>query len=735
MVATTTTTTTTTTTPAPKLGKVRQHDDLYNIANSARASDAVGERSSTRSKKPTLTESQHASTPSADRHGESSIRGPIPDEVLDNRVFKTAVIYPLNARQRALPEYFTRKGKLLRRWIEKYGVEVTRLQDESTAQRKAAPLKRKKKTAVQAEDNDDVHGPRTEFQEPHWPRLETQDNPQGCLLCESGTRGSRGSVCHSCRLAEDGDMVRPKKRQKTSAQAARSDIGDKTRKSQIPPRTSGDKLGQAVRTILPSDRTRSTRPAPFQEPISAIQRSDPAEDIAFPYQGLKSPTISVITCDGRDKEVSHGLEMPEVGSVAKGLAREESIAAGLEDHDPLKMAKVIPLLQSRVRTSLSSFQSSLTSSSSDVVLLPDDASPESEPSQENLSVDIGQAPDSNVPVKASKSHSEAIPRDAEPRFGKEWLDDDEIGEMLDKLSNYLMQYTAAACANPWPPHGRMSFLDIPCIQDEGFAGHAPLLDALRSLLDVPAGVSVKEKIESMKFPPEKSMWIRSIPLHLVSKFVFESGSPFEDARPWKEGLEFLGVSADMIAQILQDNRIRTARCKPAEFSARIQHRRDSLVRELNNTMMPLVGCSSEMNDYHTSISTLASDLNIRLCSFPVEYRPITTRIGESFVHEIHALETQGVGRPDQSLLDVIGKPVLLTTMFGVSERMPMRMPNAAEARVCVKAKVKLWPSTVVVVVAAAAAAAAAADASSPTLAERGRSNAASKVREISEINQ
>ncbi|EKD14088.1 uncharacterized protein L3040_007910 [Drepanopeziza brunnea f. sp. 'multigermtubi'] len=714
-------TTTTTTTPAPKLGKVCQHDDLYNIVDSARASSAVGERSSTRIKKPTLTESQHASTPSADRHGESSIRGPISDEVVDNLVFKTAVIYPLNARQTALPEYFTRKGKLLRRWTEKYGVEVTRLQDEATAQRKAAPLNRRKKTAVQAEDNDDVHGSRAEFQEPHWPGLETQDNPQGCLLCESGTRDSRGSVCHSCRFAEDGDMVRPKKRQKTFAQAARSDIGDKTRKSQIPPRTSGNTFGQPVRTILPSDRAWSNRPAPFQEPISAIQRSDPAEDIAFPYQGLKSPTISVITCEGRDKEVSHGLEMPEVGSVAKGLTREESIAAGVEDYDPLKMAKVNPLLQSRVRRSPSSFQSSLTSGSSDVVRLPDDPSPESEPAQENLSVDIGQAPDSNVPANASKSHSEAIPRDAEPRFGREWLDDDEIGEMLDKLSNYLMQYTAAACAHPWPPHGRMSFLDIPCIQDEGFAGHAPLLDALRSVLDVPAGVSVKEKIESMKLAPEKSMWIRSILLHLVSKFVFESGSPFEDARPWKEGLEFLGVSADMIEQILQDNRIRTASSKPAEFSARIQHRSDGLVRELNATMMPLVGCNSEMNDFHTSISRLASDLNIRLCSFPAEYRPITTRIGESFVHDIHALETQGVGRPEQSLLDVIGKPVLLTTMFGVRERMPMPMatPHAAEARVCVKAKVKLWPPTAVVVVAAAAAAA---DASSPTLAERGSWN-------------
>lgn len=48
------------------------------------------------------------------------------------------------------------------------------------------------------------------------------------------------------------------------------------------------------------------------------------------------------------------------------------------------------------------------------------------------------------------------------------------------------------------------------------------------MLDVPNGVAIEQKIQSLQLEPENSLWITSLLNFMISEFIFEKGSPFED---------------------------------------------------------------------------------------------------------------------------------------------------------------------------------------------------------------
>lgn len=128
-----------------------------------------------------------------------------------------------------------------------------------------------------------------------------------------------------------------------------------------------------------------------------------------------------------------------------------------------------------------------------------------------------------------------------PESGKGMFDDNEVQQPLKRLSGLILQYISTAQTKPLQPSARTSFLEIPCIRDETYAtsveGSKPLLRSLRFILDVHPGALVKERILSLHLQDQKlSVWICGVIVSLFWEFVFQAGSPFEDAAIWREGL-------------------------------------------------------------------------------------------------------------------------------------------------------------------------------------------------------
>ncbi|KAH7336494.1 hypothetical protein BKA65DRAFT_553138 [Rhexocercosporidium sp. MPI-PUGE-AT-0058] len=148
---------------------------------------------------------------------------------------------------------------------------------------------------------------------------------------------------------------------------------------------------------------------------------------------------------------------------------------------------------------------------------------------------------------------------------------------------------------------------------------------MRRILDVPSGVSIKDKIWSLLIEPENSMWISGVLNVLVSEFLFTSASPFEDETVWTEGLSYLAFSPEATATVLQDIRLRTLSSPPRNFSSRLSTRRDTFIREINAMLMPLAECNTDTNDFYAAIAKLACDLNARLETFGRMFERILPR--------------------------------------------------------------------------------------------------------------
>jgi hypothetical protein len=130
-----------------------------------------------------------------------------------------------------------------------------------------------------------------------------------------------------------------------------------------------------------------------------------------------------------------------------------------------------------------------------------------------------------------------------PKFGNERLDDDVLRDPLRQLSGLLANYMATASNKPTLPNAWTSIWDNSCVHDEGLGSAAgptkPIVPLLRKLLDVPEGVSVKEKVENCQLHEYRnSIWLRAILVSLFSDFVFHQGSPYDDDKLLHESLTY-----------------------------------------------------------------------------------------------------------------------------------------------------------------------------------------------------
>ncbi|KAE8452471.1 hypothetical protein EG329_000373 [Mollisiaceae sp. DMI_Dod_QoI] len=274
-----------------------------------------------------------------------------------------------------------------------------------------------------------------------------------------------------------------------------------------------------------------------------------------------------------------------------------------------------------------------------------------------------------------------------PIYGQDWLDhQDEICRPLAELSGVLSQYIAMAYRAP-PPHIQIPFPEMPCICYESEPSDDPLIPVVRQLLGIREGISITKHIEMICPETENAVWIKGILMFLINQYLFESGSPFEDASTLRKGLSPTGLSSNLIDMIVQDTRIRTMKEKPEnvrEFSERRRLRYHSFIKQLNGTMHSLIGGNSETHDLHVSIAGIVSDLNMRMFAYRGTYAPINPKIGELFDTRLHALDNPELEGPGLNHRDLEEKPILMTMIVGVKFK-----PPGGDWIVCAPAKVRL----------------------------------------------
>jgi hypothetical protein len=98
-------------------------------------------------------------------------------------------------------------------------------------------------------------------------------------------------------------------------------------------------------------------------------------------------------------------------------------------------------------------------------------------------------------------------------------------------------------------------------------------------------------------------------------------------------------------------------------------------------MLPLVGADHETHDFHLRIAHVAVDLSAKFAAYTGIFEDIRPMIGDLFVRKSHVLEDGS----EPSLGS--DRFISITLMAGVRFRSP-----GEEWRICLPAKVKLWPS-------------------------------------------
>ncbi|KAL2068742.1 hypothetical protein VTL71DRAFT_15080 [Oculimacula yallundae] len=593
-------------------------------------------------------------------------------------ILRVAVLIPVKARSDTLPDHFNKYGQLMDPYRKRYGAEVKRAQEQAcNARRKMKP----KKAAEQRNLVEVViHEMQTDKSTLEAPASDSLPEDTRCTKCHSGFVRKKGSTCQLCRVKKSQGSSGTRKQNATpqpddSSKISGFALADAFLGEDSMEHESELKECGKVRTLLPS--------APRAE-------------------NLKSPSESLPTVDGSALEDELAPQLGESGieSTAKHSVREKSMALVMPVHTPEDEVIATSIVHARVQQRLSMIESERSSSSKATNNFNSQApgrniSEPSSPSQKQPDI-VEASSDIADNRNWKRTGNTPPPLTTIPKFGKSQLDDDEIHQMLDQLSALLLQYTSNACAKPWPSLIPTTFLDIPCIREEplvdALSPDGPLLTGMRRLLDVPNGISVKSKIKSLQIEPEKSMWIGGVLTFLVKEFVFTSASPFDDTTVWAEGLTYIGYSPEAIETIIQDNRIRTISSPSKSFSNRLATRQESFIRELNATMMPLVGCNSETNNFHTAVAALACSFNTQLSAHTGVFEAIFPKTGDLFEygrHELDGSETDGKMRDAREL---VGRPILLTALFGVKAKMGGR-----EWRTCVAAKVRLWPVAAAIV--------------------------------------
>jgi hypothetical protein len=140
----------------------------------------------------------------------------------------------------------------------------------------------------------------------------------------------------------------------------------------------------------------------------------------------------------------------------------------------------------------------------------------------------------------------------------------------------------------------------------------------------------------------------------------------------------------MANMMIQDNRIRTMKEKPEDFSERVRVRYETHLRELDEAMKWLVGCRKEFHGFHQEITEIAGDLNAKIWAYLGEFEPIYPQTEVEFDPNLHLPDTQ-----EYEPQDYTGRDIMMPTMIGIKYRLPGK-----EWRICSRAKVRMWPDPV-----------------------------------------
>lgn len=285
------------------------------------------------------------------------------------------------------------------------------------------------------------------------------------------------------------------------------------------------------------------------------------------------------------------------------------------------------------------------------------------------------------------------------KFGRERFDEQAFTRQLSRLRAMTIQYVSAVDKVPYLPVNQHAFLDLPVIRNEDMTGgaHAQIAtQELRWIFDVPAGISIKDKMTSLPLQEFRKIgFLRGVLAAAFTKLIFEFGSPFEECRSLKDSLCYskfpimsvnrcgqanaseLGFSEEIAEMIIQDRRHR--QIETPSFQKHISLRGEKMVSWLNSVMLPVVGASRESHEFHRHIVEVVSDLNAKVWMDRGIVAEIFPRTGELFNADLHVLDDPDVGPKDLS-----GQPILLTVLPGVRCKAPGK-----EWRVCTPAKVVL----------------------------------------------
>ena len=133
--------------------------------------------------------------------------------------------------------------------------------------------------------------------------------------------------------------------------------------------------------------------------------------------------------------------------------------------------------------------------------------------------------------------------------------------------------------------------------------------------------------------------------------------------------------------MVQDNRLRTMKERPEDFSERARIRYETQVRELHEAMKWLVGCRKEFHGFHQQIVKIAEDLNSKIWTYLGEFEQIYPKTEYVFDPKLHVSDPQ-----EHEPQDYTGKDIMMPTMIGIKFRLPGK-----EWRICSRAKVRMWP--------------------------------------------
>jgi len=135
---------------------------------------------------------------------------------------------------------------------------------------------------------------------------------------------------------------------------------------------------------------------------------------------------------------------------------------------------------------------------------------------------------------------------------------------------------------------------------------------------------------------------------------------------------------------VQDIHIKTIEENSTSFSSRKKDQLDRHARQLNAVMNPLVGYSEELHKLHTQIAGVAVWATRNFAAYTGTYKQIRPAVGAPFSPEFHRLSD-----PDNTGEDERDRLIQATTLIGVM----FSIPGSKEWRICSKAVVELYPSS------------------------------------------